>query len=229
MLSGVTPALYMGIHAVVESLPVVPAPSLGSELPLAIVDGFTRSFLLCNFIPPTVTVHSSPILANSPWTLLLTSLIVANGGFFLTNMFSFLYPTPLAVTTPAELRPYGWATTDLWCAPLVTGIYALLTHAQPFWADLHVLIMELLGGHFGESHLKFTAEPVDPELARVFCSLVLIGLFTTRTVKNFGGTLVSNLAATKPKENSKLISSPSMAFKAPLTPTRNKTVKSKIQ
>ena len=81
-------------------------------------------------------------------------------------MFSFLHPTVLTLTTPAELRPYGWTTTDIWCAPLVTALYALLTHAQPFWADLHVLIIELLGGDLIKKGSKFTAVAVDPEVAR---------------------------------------------------------------
>ena len=67
--------LYTAIHAIIEILPTVPAPSLGLELPLSVVDGFTRSFLLCSFVPPTVTANASPIVANSPWTLLLTSLV----------------------------------------------------------------------------------------------------------------------------------------------------------
>ena len=75
MMSGVIPTLYAVIHATIESLPAVPAQSLQSELFLSVVDGFTRSFLLCNFTPPIVTAHASPLIANSPWTLLLASLV----------------------------------------------------------------------------------------------------------------------------------------------------------
>lgn len=90
-------------------------------------------------------------------------------------------PTPLALQTPPELQAYGWTTADLWCAPLVTGIYALLTHAQPFWAESHTLLTELLG----MSVQGKPVEPVDPETARAFCALVLACLFSGRTVKNF--------------------------------------------
>lgn len=84
--------LYASIQAVVEILPAVPSPSLGLELPLSIVDGLTRAFLLCNLIPPTVTAHASPIVANSPWTLLLTSL-VCNSPFDALYSFYFCsYP-----------------------------------------------------------------------------------------------------------------------------------------
>lgn len=229
MLSGTTPALYTTIQAIVDMLPAVPSPSLGIELPLSILDGFTRAFLLCNLVPPTVTAHTSPIVANSPWTLLLTSLISPNGGFFMTNLFSFLHPTPLTLTTPAELRPYGWTTTDLWCAPLITALYALLTHAQPFWADLHVLIIEFLSG---EHEAKFIAKAVDPEVARAICTLVLIGLFTTRTVKNFTGPLTSTLIAAKTGSSLKSLSSASLKALPPKPPsvsTRNKSEKTKIQ
>jgi len=238
MVSGVVPALYAAIQALIEILPVVPTPSLVLELPLSLLDGFSRAYLLCNLIPPAVTTHISPIVATSPWTLLITSLITANGGFFLTNMLSFLYPTPLMLTTPPELRPYGWTTTDLWCAPLITGLYALLTHAQPFWADLHVLIIQLLGGYEDEkdSKLYVAAEAVDPEVARVVCALLLVGMFTIRTTKTFAGPkfykLVTEQLSTRSRSLStiSLTSAKSTATSKPSSaPKRNKSGKMKIQ
>ena len=105
---------------------------------------------------------------------------MANGGFFLTHLFSFYSPAALSVQTPPELQAYGWTTTDLWCAPLVTGLYALLTHSQPPWADMHGLLAGLLGG--SDQPVK----PLDPELARAVCVLVLSTLFVGRTVNTFG-------------------------------------------
>lgn len=75
MLSGVVPGLYTGIQAIIEYLPSVPIPSAETELPLAILDGFTRAYLLCNLIPPAVTANASPVISSSPWTLLLSSLV----------------------------------------------------------------------------------------------------------------------------------------------------------
>jgi len=75
MLSGVVPGLYAAIQAIVDFLPVVPAPSAELELPLSIVDGFTRTYLLCNLIPPAVTANTSPSISSSPWTLLVSSLV----------------------------------------------------------------------------------------------------------------------------------------------------------
>ncbi|KAI0628728.1 hypothetical protein C8Q77DRAFT_1067120 [Trametes polyzona] len=183
MLSGVVPAFYTAVQAAVEKLPYVPAPSFNSEVPLAALDGMTRAYLLCNLIPPMVTAHASPAINSNPWTLLITSLFTANAGFFFTNLFSFFQPYALTLTTPTEFLPYGWTTTDLWCAPLVTGLYAFLTHAQPFWADAHHVALGWLGGAGGAGG-KIAA--VDPETARAVCALVLAGLFTTRAVKNFG-------------------------------------------
>lgn len=77
MVSGVVPVFYGLVQAVVEMLPAVPPMSIHTELPLSIVDGFTRAFLLCNLIPPAVTANASPIIAASPWTLLVTSLVRA--------------------------------------------------------------------------------------------------------------------------------------------------------
>lgn len=107
---------------------------------------------------------------------------MANSGFLFVNMFSMLAPTPFSLTTPTELQASGWTTADLWCAPATTALYALLTHAQPFWADLHVLIVTLLGGATSAKPV----EAVDPETARAVCALLLSGLFLGRTAKNFG-------------------------------------------
>ncbi|KAJ3570121.1 hypothetical protein NP233_g4612 [Leucocoprinus birnbaumii] len=181
MVSGSVPVLYAVIQAIVEYLPQVPELTGELELPLSLLDGFSRAYLVCNLIPPAVTQNQSAVIAASPWTLLLTSLITANGGFFLVNLFSILEPTSMAVQTPPELRAYGWTTTDLWCAPAITGLYAFMTHAQPFWADLHALLVQMLGGAAAGK----AVEPVDPEVARAICAMILSGLFTTRTVVNF--------------------------------------------
>lgn len=84
--------------------------------------------------------------------------------------------------TPLELQAYGWISPDLWGAPFVTGLYALLTHAQPFWADAH----GLLAGFLGASQIGQPVKPVDPEVARTVCALFLSTFFVGRTVRNFG-------------------------------------------
>src|ERR1700760_827331 len=78
-------------------------------------------------------------------SLLNNSQITANGGFFLANLLSFLEPTSLSLQTPPEIQPYGWTNTDIWCAPMITGLYALLTHAQPFWANVHGMLYQSFG------------------------------------------------------------------------------------
>ncbi|KAJ6525455.1 hypothetical protein DFH09DRAFT_1095658 [Mycena vulgaris] len=197
MVSGVVPLFYALVQATVEMLPAVPQMSIRTELPLSIVDGFTRAILLCNLIPPAVTANASPVIAASPWTLLVTSLVTANGGFFLTNLLSFLNPTPIALQTPPELQPYGWTATDLWCAPLVTGLYALLTHAQPFWAEAHSVLSSMLGASMDPKSGGVAA--LDPHTARAVCVVVLTTLFVGRTVKNFAPEVWSNLSGIKHK------------------------------
>lgn len=72
----------------------------------------------------------------------------------------------------------------------MTGVYALLTHAQPFWVDVHKV---LVGGNVfvgkGEKGLvgQVDLDPVAPETARAFCALVLAVLFSSRAVRSFGG------------------------------------------
>ena len=75
MVSATFPLLYAISQAIVEFIPSVPLPSAANELPLALLDGISRAYLLCNLIPPPVTGNTSQSLAHSPWTLLLTSLV----------------------------------------------------------------------------------------------------------------------------------------------------------
>ena len=104
---------------------------------------------------------------------------MANGGFFLTNLFGLLHPTSLSVKTPPELQAYGWTTADLWCAPAGTALYALLTHSQPFWADLHSVLSQFLGS-------SDPVKPLDQEYAKALCASLLATLFVGRTIKKFG-------------------------------------------
>ena len=124
------------------------------------------------------------------------SQITANGGFFLTNLLSFLEPTSLSLQTPPEIQPYGWTSTDIWCAPVITGLYALLTHAQPFWADLHGTFYQSLGM---TTNGKLPA-PVDPEIARASCALILAFLFSGRTVRKFGLFSTSGESGSMPRQ-----------------------------
>lgn len=82
---------------------------------------------------------------------------------------------------------------DLWCAPTITGLYAFLTHAQPFWAEVHTVLMQLLGGSADTKQ----AEPLDPETARALCAMVLSVMFTSRTVNNSFGSYFKTLGQKK--------------------------------
>lgn len=121
--------------------------------------------------------------------------ITANGGFLVVNALSFLSPTSLTLRTPPELQPYGWATADLWAAPGITALFALLTHAQPFWADLHLALASFLApgsvapvfAADGVTVVGRAVQAVDAETARAACALVLAALFSGRAARNFGG------------------------------------------
>ncbi|KAF8188328.1 hypothetical protein BJ912DRAFT_1022480 [Pholiota molesta] len=116
-----------------------------------------RARIVVQLDPPAVTANASPAIASSPWTLLVTSL----------------------------LQPYGWTTADLWCAPTVTGLYALLTHAQPFWAELHLLLAQVLGGGAAAA-ADAPPKPLDPETARAVCAVLLASLFVAGRRRTLG-------------------------------------------
>lgn len=124
--------------------------------------------------------------------------LTANGGPFFTNALSLLQPHAITLTTPPELLPWGWTATDLWVAPLVTGLYATLTHAQPFFTDLHSMLFSFFSP-MGLAPLSFKSmgmhekgpnigelQPVDTDTARAACAIVLGVLFVIRTLKTFG-------------------------------------------
>ena len=73
-------------------------------------------------------------------------------------------------------------TTELWCIPVATALYATLTHAQPFWVDVHTMLGALAGGEYAA---ETKLEPLDAETARAACALVLAKLFVMRAAKTF--------------------------------------------
>ena len=77
VFSGATPLLYVLGQALVEALPAsaIPMPTFTTELPLSLLDGFTRAILLCTLIPPTVQSSPVPELSQSPWALILSSFV----------------------------------------------------------------------------------------------------------------------------------------------------------
>jgi hypothetical protein len=103
----------------------------------------------------------------------------------------------MTTITPPELLPYGWTATDLWIAPLVTGLYATLTHAQPFFAGLHALLFSFFSPlglaplsfqytKLGNSDSEGVVIPLEAADARAVCVLVLSALFGLRAVRAFG-------------------------------------------
>jgi hypothetical protein len=119
------------------------------ELPLAVFDAFGRALLLCEFAPSVLAKHPDPVVANSPLALLITSEVclddargigrctnalvflqlLTNGGFFFVNLLNMLDPRGWRVDrTPPEAMPWGWTSIDLWSAPVMTALWATLTH-----------------------------------------------------------------------------------------------------
>ncbi|GJJ11909.1 hypothetical protein Clacol_006147 [Clathrus columnatus] len=190
MTSPKFPLLYAFGQLLVEYLPTVPEFSFETEGPFTFLDALTRSYLLTTLLPPMVVKNVDQSVSTSPWALLCSTFLVANGGFFCVNMFSMLSPTGLSLVTPAELEPYGWTTVDLWIAPLITGLWATLTHAQPTWTQLHIMFVSFIhsinGTQYGKTFDESTVLPWSTSDVRSLSAMIIWVCFATRTARNFG-------------------------------------------
>jgi hypothetical protein len=194
------PLLLAVTQVIISMLPMVPSMSIYTELPLSFLDALTRAFHLTTGNSGFIVQHASPSIASSPWVLLIVSPIMANGGFFLVNVFQMLSPYGWHVKTPPEFLPGGWRTMDLWIAPLITGVNALLTQSQAAWIPYHRHIVQRVGRStmFGALEYAVTEsreskgsvvadiKPMGEVEARSICALVLCALFAYRAVINFG-------------------------------------------
>ncbi|KDQ10260.1 hypothetical protein BOTBODRAFT_36370 [Botryobasidium botryosum FD-172 SS1] len=175
VFSPAVPLLFAFTQTTSAYIPSIPTPAINNELPLAFLDALTRTVLLCNFSVPMVVNHHLPAVSSSPWALILCSTIMGNGGFFIFNALGMNNPGGWTLRTPPELGTWGWTATDIWCAPLITALYAYLTGAQPFWLSLPGV------------HEKSAMGNMDEESARAVCALVLATLFAGRAVRKHGG------------------------------------------
>ena len=119
-----------------------------------------------------------------------TQQVLANAGFLLVNALSMLSPFGYTLRTPPEFLPGGWTTMDLWAAPLITCLYALLTCTQPCWVPAHRAVMGLLDAVGVRSangqQLEGAPEGVDELTAQAICAIVLIVLFSWRALATHG-------------------------------------------
>ena len=80
---------------------------------------------------------------------------------------------------------------DIWAAPLITCLYALLTCGQPCWVPAHRAVMRWLGQAFEEK-----PKGVDELTAQAICALVLIALFSWRALVTYGVVQVKDVKKT---------------------------------
>ncbi|KAH9999095.1 hypothetical protein BJV77DRAFT_1058619 [Russula vinacea] len=186
-VSSTSSLTFLGAQALVDLLPTLPSPSLQTEVPLTIVHAFFRSILLCNIVPRVVAGHASPAVASSSYTLLF--LDHGEWGPLCLQSFLAFASDPIEVATPPELHSYGWAATDFWSPMLVTGLYATLTHAQPFFTSIHTLLFAFFWP-FGLARLSEKSNgvvaPIDHETARAVCAIVLCALNVNRAMRAYG-------------------------------------------
>jgi len=201
MVSPTVVSVFVTSHLITSYLPAVPNFSLETELPLSMLDAATRSMLVCDFALSLVKRSPYPEARYSPVAPLVTSLILGNGGFFIANACSMLSPDGWKLTTPPELAYMGWTSLDLGNAPFATMIYATLTHAQPFWAQIHfVLAVNMYGPGVKAVEKKYASPESAPapgslnlaawstDEARAACFMVMLVLFSARAWNNYKST-----------------------------------------
>lgn len=201
------PIIFALAQVFINALPstIIPPMSIHTELPLSLFDALTRSWLLTTGNPAFIVGHAREDVRGSPFALVVASLVLANGGFFLINFFQMLSPYGYHVRTPPEFRTAGWTTMDLWIAPLITALYAILTHTQPFWVPIHtifikqvsrktllfgrvLLVSDMVENDEGEwsEILKEYVKPMGKEEARSVLAILVCLLFAYRAIVNFG-------------------------------------------
>jgi len=193
LLSPTYPLLFLFGEVLVSLCPPPPAPSLSTELPLSVLDAFTRVGLLTALAFPPIIAHPVREVAQSPLALLIASTLLANGGFFLVSSMSMLSPKGWKPVTPNELKPWGWTTVDLWSAGSVTALFAVMTRAQPFWGRVHDQVLWARAYSSDDGTDPF----ITMDEARSICLAVLIGLFVTRSLWNHGASFLGTLRVTK--------------------------------
>ena len=79
---------------------------------------------------------------------------------------------------------------DLWAAPLITCLYALLTCTQPCWVPAHRAVMGWLDvvGVQSANGQQLDGKPkgVDELTAQAICAIVLVVLYSWRAMATHG-------------------------------------------
>jgi len=190
LLSPTYPLLFLLGEVCVYFCPPPPAPSLATELPLSILDAFTRVGLLTALAFSPITTHPVREVAQSPLALVLASTLLANGGFFLVTSASMLSSQGWKPATPNELKPWGWTAVDLWSAGLVTSIFAIMTRAQPWWSRVHNALLRL---HTPLASDSPRSDDPSVDEARSICLVLLMVLFASRALYNHGSPYIKTL------------------------------------
>ncbi|TDL20163.1 hypothetical protein BD410DRAFT_805192 [Rickenella mellea] len=163
--------------------------------------GTSPSFLFSPIVPGlytflTYVVESLPsILPMSLKTELPLSIL---DGFSHSYLLCDLIPPVVTTLTTRELADSPWTLLMLaLVAPLMTGLYTLTTHTQPVWGavhqDVYMLVHRTAVG--GDGDREKGVQSVERETARAACVVLLMGLFITRTMKNFRGDYLHEILA----------------------------------
>ncbi|ODO08691.1 hypothetical protein L198_00424 [Cryptococcus wingfieldii CBS 7118] len=142
-------------------------PSFLLEILLATPDAIGRTLLLTRFsVLPLLASTSPKALPPTPASLLLVPFILAVPfASLIFSATSFFTPTP-HLSTPDELKPWGWLMVDAWAPVVVPAVFLSL-------------IGPVQGWEFGLRWAEYEAV--------VVCMVGLSVVFALRAVYNFGG------------------------------------------
>ncbi|WOO80857.1 uncharacterized protein LOC62_03G004384 [Vanrija pseudolonga] len=172
LLNPTFPIVAAVMHLVNTRTPLIKLlpekPTLALELIAAVPDAIGRVLLCTRFTTlPILYPGSSWLnLPATPSTLLLVPFIFAVPFAAFAFTGGNLFAPEVKLTTPAELRPWGWTAVDAWIPLFITTLFLMLIGPKKGWRY-----------GFGTY--------LEEDAAIVVCAIVTIVIFEARAIWNF--------------------------------------------
>lgn len=167
-----TIALYSSVHALLTlsgagdallQIGSAPGTGMAMDLGIAAIDGICRSEGIALLGVQAVRNHYNPVIASSPFAMILAGTLVGGGAPLLISTFD-LGSAQWQLGTPGWLtQPFGLLAIDIWSAALLSALYAGLTSPAGF-KSLTGSLPSVFRAHFTTHvgpHLKIATDAAE--------------------------------------------------------------------